>query len=41
MLGTWHEHSGAKLVLTDEEKKHLDQLRQSQSAAFRDVPRAP
>jgi len=29
-----------KLVLTDEEKKHLDQLRQSQSAAFRDVQRA-
>ena len=29
-----------KLVLTDEEKKHLDQLRQSQRAAFRDVQRA-
>ena len=29
-----------KLVLTDEEKKHLDQLRQSRTAAFRDVQRA-
>src|SRR6266699_2085734 len=29
-----------KLVLTDEEKKHLDQLRQSKSASFRDVQRA-
>jgi len=29
-----------KLVLTDEEKKHLDQLRQSKTAAFRDVQRA-
>src|ERR1039457_4284951 len=29
-----------KLVLTDEEKTHLDQLRQSRTAAFRDVQRA-
>ncbi len=29
-----------KLVLTDEEKKHLDQLRQSKTASFRDVQRA-
>src|SRR6266699_4373546 len=29
-----------KLVLTDEEKRHLDQLRQSKTAAFRDVQRA-
>ncbi len=29
-----------RLVLTDEEKKHLDQLRQSKTAAFRDVQRA-
>lgn len=29
-----------RLVLTDEEKKHLDLLRQSQTAAFRDVQRA-
>jgi transposase len=29
-----------KLVLTDEEKMHLDQLRQSKTAAFRDVQRA-
>ena len=29
-----------KLVLTDEEKKYLDQLRQSKTAAFRDVQRA-
>src|SRR6266851_1379797 len=30
----------SKLVLTDEEKKHLDQLRQSKTASFRDVQRA-
>src|SRR5207302_4582395 len=30
----------SKLVLTDEEKKHLDQLRQSKTACFRDVQRA-
>src|SRR6266516_3183392 len=30
----------SKLVLTDEEKKHLDQLRQSKPASFRDVQRA-
>ncbi len=30
----------SKLVLTDEEKKHLDQFRQSKTAAFRDVQRA-
>jgi hypothetical protein len=29
-----------KLAPTDEEKKHLDQLRQSKTAAFRDVQRA-
>jgi transposase len=29
-----------RLVLTDEEKHHLDQLRQSKTAAFRDVQRA-
>jgi transposase len=29
-----------RLVLTDEEKQHLDQLRQSKTAAFRDVQRA-
>src|SRR6266567_9457472 len=29
-----------KLVLTDEEKKHLDELRQSRTASFRDVLRA-
>jgi len=29
-----------KLILTDEEKMHLDQLRQSKTAAFRDVQRA-
>lgn len=29
-----------RLVLTDEEKKHLDQFRQSKTAAFRDVQRA-
>lgn len=29
-----------KLVLTEEEKRHLDQLRQSRTAAFRDVQRA-
>lgn len=29
-----------KLVLTEEEKLHLDQLRQSKTAAFRDVQRA-
>jgi transposase len=29
-----------RLVLTDEEKIHLDQLRQSKAAAFRDVQRA-
>lgn len=29
-----------KLILTDEEKVHLDQLRQSKTAAFRDVQRA-
>src|SRR6267378_3773830 len=29
-----------KLVLTDEEKKHLDALRQSKTASFRDVLRA-
>jgi transposase len=29
-----------KLVLTDEEKRHLDQLRQSKTASFRDVQRA-
>src|SRR5215472_554137 len=29
-----------RLVLTDEEKKRLDQLRQSKTAAFRDVQRA-
>src|SRR5436190_726412 len=29
-----------KLVVTDEEKKHLDQLRQSKTASFRDVQRA-
>src|ERR1700694_2493643 len=29
-----------RLVLTDEEKGHLDQLRQSKTAAFRDVQRA-
>src|SRR5947207_14510953 len=29
-----------KLVLTDEEKKRLDQLRQSKTASFRDVQRA-
>jgi len=29
-----------KLVLTDEEKKHLDELRQSKTASFRDVLRA-
>src|ERR1700745_3949269 len=29
-----------KLVLTKEEKDHLDQLRQSKTAAFRDVQRA-
>lgn len=29
-----------RLVLTDEEKKHLDQLRQSKTAPFRDVQRA-
>src|SRR5216683_534438 len=29
-----------KLVLTDEEKKHLDPLRQSKTASFRDVQRA-
>ena len=29
-----------KLVLTDEEKKHLHQLRQSKTASFRDVQRA-
>jgi transposase len=29
-----------KLFLTDEEKTHLDQLRQSRTAAFRDVQRA-
>jgi transposase len=29
-----------KLVLTNEEKHHLDQLRQSKTAAFRDVQRA-
>jgi len=29
-----------RLVLTDEEKKHLNQLRQSKTAAFRDVQRA-
>jgi hypothetical protein len=29
-----------KLVLTDEEKTHLDRLRQSRTAAFRDVQRA-
>ena len=29
-----------KLVLTAEEKDHLDQLRQSKTAAFRDVQRA-
>jgi transposase len=30
----------SRLVLTDEEKSHLDQLRQSKTAAFRDVQRA-
>src|SRR6202162_4844530 len=30
----------ARLILTDEEKSHLDQLRQSKTAAFRDVQRA-
>lgn len=30
----------ARLVLTEEEKHHLDQLRQSKTAAFRDVQRA-
>ena len=30
----------SKLVLSDEEKKHLDQLRQSKTASFRDVQRA-
>ena len=30
----------SKLVLTDEEKKHLDKLRQSKTASFRDVQRA-
>ena len=29
-----------KLVLTGEEKTHLDQLRQSRTAALRDVQRA-
>lgn len=29
-----------KLLFTEEEKKHLDQLRQSKTAAFRDVQRA-
>src|SRR2546427_10496877 len=29
-----------KLVLTDNEKNHLDQLRQSKTASFRDVQRA-
>jgi len=29
-----------KLVPSDEEKKHLDQLRQSRTAAFGDVQRA-
>ena len=29
-----------RLVFTDEERKHLDQVRQSQTAAFRDVQRA-
>lgn len=29
-----------RLVLTDEEKQHLDQFRQSKTAAFRDVQRA-
>jgi transposase len=29
-----------KLILTDEEKQHLDQLRHSKTAAFRDVQRA-
>src|SRR5260370_38852700 len=32
--------SHPKLVLTDEEKKHLDPLRQSKTASFRDVQRA-
>src|SRR5271167_2044351 len=30
----------ARLIFTDEEKKHLDQLRQSKTAAIRDVQRA-
>src|SRR6202162_1057339 len=30
----------ARLILTDEEKSRLDQLRQSKTAAFRDVQRA-
>src|SRR5260370_38030263 len=32
--------SHPKLVLTDEETKHLDPLRQSKTASFRDVQRA-